>query len=301
MHNQGGREGHSAQLRVDSKRPRVLVTGAERPIAHAVVRAVAREDLDIHMVPASSRNSVGTLLGICRAIEADLLVPTVPAELADIARARHQFESQGTRVLLGSARSIALCAETSAEIARARKSTPQRRKPEDPNRRPRRTEEYAVDLLIDRLGMVAAAVPYIADRHRDEDRSGPVWWRRIRDPWVIASATKVADSFDLDFAAHVRLREDAFGLLQLIHIAPGFSETLAMTVASGVNVPLLAIRSALDLDSELDATHAPSFALGRRATLPPRASGFMNKATKKAVEPASVTNGSDSASSKNAG
>ena len=108
----------------------ILVTGAGGPAAvsfmHALSETGARffmADMDYHaaglyLVPATQRvillpgrhpDFVTDLFWQCRALDIDVLVPTVDVELLAVARARKQFEQAGISVLLAEAQTLELC------------------------------------------------------------------------------------------------------------------------------------------------------------------------------------------------
>jgi len=98
--------------------------------------------------------------------------------------------------------------------------------------------EYSVDVLVDRRGEVAAAVP----RERLRVDSGvAVVARSVADDELQAAAGECARALGLRGASNVQLRRARNGRPKLLEINPRFPGTVALTIASGVDLPLLAL------------------------------------------------------------
>jgi carbamoyl-phosphate synthase large subunit len=99
-------------------------------------------------------------------------------------------------------------------------------------------EEFSVDVLAYLDGRVAAAVP----RSRLKVDSGiAVAGRTVDDPDLIALATEVARVVGLSTVANVQFRRDPEGVAKLLEVNARFPGTMPLTVASGVDMPVLAL------------------------------------------------------------
>lgn len=98
--------------------------------------------------------------------------------------------------------------------------------------------EYSVDTLAYRDGHVAAAVP----RSRLKVDSGiAVAGCTVDRTDLVEAAKAVARSVGLTSVANIQFREDAGGTPRLLEVNPRFPGTMPLTVASGVNMPALAL------------------------------------------------------------
>ena len=99
-------------------------------------------------------------------------------------------------------------------------------------------EEYSVDVLLSSTGEALAAVP----RKRLKVDSGvAVMSCTVKDQELISAATKVAEGLKLRFVINVQFRRAAEGNACLLEINPRIPGTMPLTVASGINMPRLAI------------------------------------------------------------
>jgi carbamoyl-phosphate synthase large subunit len=102
--------------------------------------------------------------------------------------------------------------------------------------------EHSLDVLARADGHVAAVVP----RERLKVDSGiAVTGRTKHDPRLDAFAREVAARIGLTTVANVQVKEDADGEPALLEVNPRFPGTMPLTVASGVDMPRLAIGEAL--------------------------------------------------------
>jgi carbamoyl-phosphate synthase large subunit len=102
--------------------------------------------------------------------------------------------------------------------------------------------EHSLDVLARADGHVAAVVP----RERLNVDSGiAVTGRTKHDPKLDAFAREVARLIGLTTVANVQVKEDAAGEPALLEVNPRFPGTMPLTVASGVDMPRLAIGEAL--------------------------------------------------------
>lgn len=104
-------------------------------------------------------------------------------------------------------------------------------------------DEFSVDVLAYRSGHVAAAVP----RSRLKVDSGiAVAGCTVEDPELVELATEVAKLVGLTTVANVQFRQDAGGVPRLLEVNARFPGTMPLTVASGVDMPVLALADLLD-------------------------------------------------------
>jgi carbamoyl-phosphate synthase large subunit len=102
--------------------------------------------------------------------------------------------------------------------------------------------EHSLDVLARADGRVAAVVP----RERLKVDSGiAVTGRTKHDERLDTFAREVAGLIGLTTVANVQVKEDADGEPALLEVNPRFPGTMPLTVASGVDMPRLAIGEAL--------------------------------------------------------
>lgn len=102
--------------------------------------------------------------------------------------------------------------------------------------------EYSIDVLADRYGNIVASVP----RERIRVDSGiAVAARTVRDPELEQVGAAVARAIGLRSVANVQVRRDRNRVPSLLEVNPRFPGTMSLTVASGVNMPKLALTEAL--------------------------------------------------------
>ncbi len=285
-----------------SARTRVLVTGAGGPAGIAVMRSLAADpavdvlaaDMDnwaagLYLVPPAARlllpagDSPGfaaAALAACTRMRADVLIPTVDAELQPLSDARGQIEAVGVRLMLAPGQALALALD---KLALARACAAAVRVPRtecmaaaDPaswtfpaiakprtgsgSRGVRRLdsvaeltaearpgylvqeylpgEEYSVDVLADRRGRVVAAVPRLRAR---VDSGVSVAGRSLHSRQLEEFGTAAAEAIGLPFICNVQCRRDAGGEPALVEINPRPPGSLPLTIASGVDMPRLAL------------------------------------------------------------
>ena len=100
--------------------------------------------------------------------------------------------------------------------------------------------EYSVDVLADRRGRVTAAVPRLRARI---DSGVSVAGRTIRDEELEGFGAAVATAVGLTFIGNVQCRRDRSGQLALLEVNPRPPGALPLTIASGVDMPRLALQS----------------------------------------------------------
>ncbi len=102
--------------------------------------------------------------------------------------------------------------------------------------------EHSLDVLARADGHVAAVVP----RARLKVDSGiAVTGRTLHDERLDTFAREVARLIGLTTVANVQVKEDAGGEPALLEVNPRFPGTMPLTIASGVDMPRLAIAEAL--------------------------------------------------------
>jgi carbamoyl-phosphate synthase large subunit len=285
---------------------RVLVTGAGGPAAIAAMRSL-RADPSVELIAAdmdpwaaglylvSERTLVpagaapdfaGVLLARCRALEVDVVLPTVDAELLPLAAARETFTAAGIRLLLAPATALGVILDklTLARHCSGVVRVP-RTEPFGPSTdpatwtypvvvKPRQGsgsrgvvivdspaalaaldrppglivqeflpgEEYSVDVLADAAGHVIASVPRLRAR---VDSGVSVGGRTVHDPEVEMFGRAVAHATGLTYVANVQCRRDRAGQPALLEVNPRMPGTLGLTIASGVDMPRLALAALL--------------------------------------------------------
>ena len=113
-------------------------------------------------------------------------------------------------------------------------------------------DEYSIDVFADRPGHVVAAVP----RLRAKVDSGiSVAGRTVRDTELERFGAAVAAATGLTFIANVQAKRDAAGMPALLEVNPRAPGSLALTIASGVDMP----RLAMDLIRGRDVPEHASF------------------------------------------
>ncbi len=106
-------------------------------------------------------------------------------------------------------------------------------------------DEYSVDVIANAQGQVIAAVPRTRTR---VDSGVSIAGLTVRDAELEATATAVARAIGLVGVANVQLRRDVTGVPALLEVNPRFPGAMPLTIASGVDMPSLALDLALGLD-----------------------------------------------------
>ena len=102
--------------------------------------------------------------------------------------------------------------------------------------------EYSVDVFVTSEGEVKAAVP----RERLKIDSGiAVMSRTVKNPTLESLARIVARVLGIRFTANIQFKFNRYDEPVLMEVNPRFSGTMSLTVESGVNMPLLSIKSLL--------------------------------------------------------
>ena len=101
-------------------------------------------------------------------------------------------------------------------------------------------EEYSVDVLADVTGHVVAAVPRVRER---VDSGVSVAGRTMHDAELEQMGAAVATATGLTYIANVQFRRDAAGRPALLEVNPRVPGALPLTVASGVDMPRMALDS----------------------------------------------------------
>lgn len=99
-------------------------------------------------------------------------------------------------------------------------------------------DEYSIDVLADRPGHVIAAVPRLRAK---VDAGISVAGRTVRDDELESFGAAVAELAGISYIANVQARRDAEGRPALLEANPRAPGSLALTIASGVDMPRLAM------------------------------------------------------------
>lgn len=103
-------------------------------------------------------------------------------------------------------------------------------------------EEYSVDVFADATSHVIAAVPRTRER---VDSGVSIAGRTLHDEALESTASAVAAAIGLTGVANVQLRRDARGIPALLEVNPRFPGAMPLTIAAGVDMPVLALDLAL--------------------------------------------------------
>ena len=230
---------------------------------------------------------VASVLSICRTHQIDVVVPTVDTELLPLASMRGLFEAAGTALLLAPDRALTICLDKWALISAMDDTVPtpwtavlghafdwrgrtlpvmvkprrasgsrgvhliERRDQLDPELGPDWIvqdylpgREFSLDVIASAAGEVRAVVP----RERLKLDSGiAITSRTVHDDRLEFIGRRAVEITGLTGVANVQVREDAAGTPRLLEINPRFPGTMPLTVASGVNMPKLALHELLGL------------------------------------------------------
>ncbi|HEY5317510.1 MAG TPA: ATP-grasp domain-containing protein [Solirubrobacteraceae bacterium] len=222
-----------------------------------------------------------TVLALCREREIDALVPTVDCELIALACIRSELENAGTKLLLAPEAALHLCLDKWALLWAMDESVPIPRCELDDGSLDRSTwalpavikprsgsgsrgvrvlerwdeldpapederliqeflpgREFSLDVLCSQAGEVLAVVP----RERLRLDSGiAITSRTLHDPGLERLGRSACELVGMTGVANVQVREDVEGVPRLIEINPRFPGTMPLTVASGINMPKLAL------------------------------------------------------------
>ena len=99
-------------------------------------------------------------------------------------------------------------------------------------------EEYSIDVLADTSSHVIAAVPRVRSR---VDSGVSVAGRTLHDPELEHLGATVASVTGLTYIANVQARRDVAGRPALLEVNPRAPGALPLTMASGVDMPRLAL------------------------------------------------------------
>ena len=284
----------------------VAVTGAGGPSGISFMRAVEAPDVrliaadidvyaaGLYLVPEDRRwlvhrgsdaRFVDDMLARCAEEHVDVLVPTVDTELLPLARWRNEFLACGTRLLVASESTLAICLDKSLTVAACADACPVPRtalvdrtfdvdswplpfliKPRagaggrgvlvieraEDLVCPRDGQYIAQEFLpgteysVDVLSSPACQVLAAVPRSRLKIDSGiAVAGRTLHEPRLSEFATAVARRIGLTYVANIQFREDRDGLPRLLEINARFPGTMPLTVESGVNMPRIALDMAL--------------------------------------------------------
>lgn len=226
---------------------------------------------------------VTAVLATCTAMAVDVLVPTVDSELRPLAQARAAFTGAGVELLLAPDPALAVTLDKLALARRCAPAVRVPRTElvagTDPGSwqfpvvvKPRSGsgsrgfrviptaaalagldgdaelivqeylpgEEYSIDVLADAAGRVVAAVPRVRER---VDSGVSVAGRTVHDRGLELFGRRVAAATGITYIANVQCRLDRAGRPALLEVNPRVPGTLPLTVASGIDMPRLALDS----------------------------------------------------------
>jgi carbamoyl-phosphate synthase large subunit len=103
-------------------------------------------------------------------------------------------------------------------------------------------EEYSIDVLADASGHVIASVPRLRAR---VDSGVSVGGRSVHDEELSSFGRAVAQATGVTYVANVQCKRDAAGRPALLEVNPRMPGTLGLTIASGVDMPRLALAALL--------------------------------------------------------
>lgn len=113
-------------------------------------------------------------------------------------------------------------------------------------------QEYSLDVLAYRDGHVASVVP----RARLRAASGiAIAGATVVDPELETLGRRVAEVLELTSVATVQVRPGEDGVARVIGVIPRFPAGIALTVASGVDMPSLALSEALGREVPHTVSH----------------------------------------------
>jgi carbamoyl-phosphate synthase large subunit len=101
-------------------------------------------------------------------------------------------------------------------------------------------EEYSIDVLADAYGRVIASVPRVRAR---VDSGVSVAGRTVHDPELERFGATVVTATGLTYIANVQCRRNVAGRAALLEVNPRAPGALPLTMASGVDMPMLAMDS----------------------------------------------------------
>jgi carbamoyl-phosphate synthase large subunit len=214
-----------------------------RPLARAKPRFSAA-GVDLLLAPAAALDIILDKLvlaehcaGVVRVPRTELFGPSVdPASWTYpvVVKPREGSGSRGV-IIVGSAKELAALDRSPALIVQ--EFLP--------------GEEYSVDVLADADGRVIASVPRLRAR---VDSGVSVGGLTVHDPEVEWFGRAVARATGVTFVANVQCRRDQAGSPALLEVNPRMPGTLGLTIASGVDMPRLALAALLGkpLPEQLD-------------------------------------------------
>ncbi len=103
-------------------------------------------------------------------------------------------------------------------------------------------DEYSIDVLASATGHVIASVPRLRAR---VDSGVSVGGRTIHDEELSSFGRAVAEATGITYVANVQCKRDAAGRPALLEVNPRMPGTLGLTIASGVDMPRLALAALL--------------------------------------------------------
>jgi carbamoyl-phosphate synthase large subunit len=219
----------------------------------------------------------------CVSLGIDVLVPTVDSELRPLSRARPKFTAAGIELLLAPSQALAVTLDklALAECCAGEVRVPRTEllAGTDPGSweypvivKPRTGsgsrdisvvsssdglvamgplagflvqdylpgEEYSIDVLADASGRVVASVPRVRER---VDSGVSVAGRTVHDSELEQFGATVSSVTGITYIANVQARRDRAGRPALLEVNPRVPGTLPLTMASGIDMPRMALDS----------------------------------------------------------
>jgi carbamoyl-phosphate synthase large subunit len=99
-------------------------------------------------------------------------------------------------------------------------------------------DEYSIDVLADASGHVIASVPRLRAR---VDSGVSVGGRTVLDAELSSFGRAVAEATGITYVANVQCKRDSGGRPALLEVNPRMPGTLGLTIASGVDMPRIAL------------------------------------------------------------
>jgi carbamoyl-phosphate synthase large subunit len=103
-------------------------------------------------------------------------------------------------------------------------------------------DEFSIDVLAGADGHVIASVPRLRAR---VDSGVSVGGRTVHDAELESFGRAVAEATGITYVANVQVKRDAAGRPALLEVNPRMPGTLGLTIASGVDMPRLALAALL--------------------------------------------------------
>jgi carbamoyl-phosphate synthase large subunit len=205
-----------------------------RPLARARAQFTAA-GIDLLLAPTEALDVILDKLALARRCEGTVRVPKTELFGPDVDPARLTYPVI-VKPRTGSGSRGIITVESAAELAALERSPAlivQEFLPGD---------EYSIDVLADAKGHVIASVPRLRAR---VDSGVSVGGRSVHDEELSSFGRAVAQATGITYVANVQCKRDAAGRPGLLEVNPRMPGTLGLTIASGVDMPRLALAALL--------------------------------------------------------